>query len=294
MMCIKIFAVIAFLTVADAKPSSIIKKYYYDHHNTSLVRNDDYVNANRRQYAANIDYYRMEIENFQESYLDRVFSMEYQKDALVKEITRVDEKLYPLTLLSDFTKMCVNSFKTPIPSVDWVKGQMNWCMVSASNKNASLTSDMETTKRSLERHYDNDFENKISNCEPFSVNGSMPMNYTLCLVDAVSETDAYTLRNQKQFSNELEAAKNFAKNYIKTLQECTFVVHNTTISIISEANTRIEKCIHVTDDYPICGRYFCYDIYRIPAASIDPKNATMPNPFYGRNQTYNCLMLDIV
>ncbi|XP_013106027.1 uncharacterized protein LOC106086055 [Stomoxys calcitrans] len=293
MACIKIFAFLTLLALAKAQQNFHTAHMEHNAHRESLVRNDDYIDAHRRQYAFNIWYYDVQINEFKASYLDRVKGMEYQKDSLLIEIDRADEKLYPIKLLSDFSKSCVNKYEAIIPAKEWAKTEMDRCMSQASNKVDYLVTYMVSTNRTLQNQYSNVFEKQVASCETRFNTSSLAVNQTLCLSNAVAETNTFTQNNQKTFSTQLEEAHNDANINIKALHECSFAVQNTTLIKISEANTRIDRCVYGIDDCTQCQGHFCTDVYPISSSKIDPKNPTMANPFYGRSETGSCLMLNI-
>ncbi|XP_013106033.2 uncharacterized protein LOC106086060 [Stomoxys calcitrans] len=279
----KIVAILALLAATKAQQSSI---------DTILIRNDEYLNSHRRQYALNIWYYDVQMEQFRESYVKRVDDMEYQKDALLNELKNRDENLYSLTLLSDFSKTCVEKYKPSMPVAADVKNQVDRCTDTAHYKTDNLIYTMEVTNKTLQNHYDNVFEKEVSRCQS-NYGTTKTANYTLCLANAVSVTNAFTQSSQQQFSNQLKNAYNTGRLEIKTLHECVFVVHNNTLTKMSQANTHIDRCILGMDDCAQCSKHFCRNVYNMAASSIDPNSPTMYNPFQGQSETGECLMLNI-
>lgn len=99
--------------------------------------------------------------------------------------------------------------------------------------------------------------------------------------------------NQKTFSSQLELVKGSANVYVKQAQECSFSVQNSTISNIRSAANLIDLCLNETvDENPDCEGY-CEEVLIIPASMIDPNSTKMANPFFGRNETGECLTFDI-
>uniref|UniRef100_A0A1I8PR27 Protein TsetseEP domain-containing protein n=1 Tax=Stomoxys calcitrans TaxID=35570 RepID=A0A1I8PR27_STOCA len=290
MAYIKIWIFLAVLALANTQKTSV--ENYYGDNMHAVVRNDEYIDAHRRHYAGNIWYYDFQINKFKEAYLERVNSFEYQKEALVRELIRVDEHLYPLTVLSDFSKACVQKYKSLIPSMAWAKSEMDRCISVASNQANSLITYMSSTNRTLQSHYATTFEKELNACKT-KFNTTSPTNYTICLANAVALTNTYTLNNQKSFSSQLQTAKNSVAVHMKTVQECTFGVYNTTVSRISEANSRIDTCLRGNDDCSHCSGFYCQEVFSMHHSLIDPQNATMFNPFY-RREAGKCLMMNIV
>lgn len=161
-----------------------IGNYYADHNNT-LVRNVDYITAVRRQNAANIWLYNFQIEYFKEAYLSRIYTIVTVKEALMDELIRTDGRFYPLTILSDFSKECVDKYKSLIPSLASAKSEMERCIAAGTNQISSMLSAVSSANRTLETYYRTNFEKEIANCGKRFKN-SASVNYTTCLVNAVS------------------------------------------------------------------------------------------------------------
>lgn len=98
----------------------------------------------------------------------------------------------------------------------------------------------------------------------------------------------------KQFYNQMDAAHCTSKAYVKTALDCSFTAQNRTITTNAEANLMIDRCINGQDDCERCsaGR-FCESVYYVPQYQVDYNNTTMLNPFYGRNSTTNCLLIEV-
>lgn len=159
---------------------------YYGHANSSLIRNDDYIDAVRRQNAANIWFYNYQLESFKADYLDRINTIVTQKESLLNELIRTDDRLYPLTLLSDFSKECVHKYKSLIPSLASAKSEMDRCIAAGTNAASNIISTPSSTNKTLETYYRNTFEKEVTNCRN-KFNNSLPLNYTTCLANAVSQ-----------------------------------------------------------------------------------------------------------
>lgn len=91
----------------------------------------------------------------------------------------------------------------------------------------------------------------------------------------------------------MDTAKCSANSFVKTALDCSFTVQGDTLSLISGTNAQIDQCVQGLD-CATCTGYYCANVERISSSSVNPKNQTMTNPFYGRNETLSCLMLDIV
>lgn len=92
----------------------------------------------------------------------------------------------------------------------------------------------------------------------------------------------------------MDAAQCSGKANVKKALDCGFIHHNRTIALNTEANLMIDKCLQGQDDCERCSQsHFCDSVYYMPQYQVDYNNATMINPFYGRNATSDCLMLEI-
>ncbi|XP_061400285.1 uncharacterized protein LOC133336010 [Musca vetustissima] len=295
MVFIKIFAFLALLVIAKAQQNTGLINYY-NSQNSSLIRNDEYIEAVRRQNDFHIWYYNLQIESFRLGYLDRINSITIQQKSLVYEISRVNENLIPLTVLSDFSRKCVQKYQSLIPSEIAAESEMERCMISGRSQVNNLITYMVSTNRTLSNYYTGTFERGVTNCRS-KFNESYPVNYTQCLADVVSVSNAYTVSNQKSFSTQLETAKGSSNVYVKQAHECSFSVQNSTISNVKRATTLIDRCLHElekTNANCATTGYYCENVLGIPSYMIDYKNLTMPNPFRGRNDTENCLTLEIL
>ncbi|XP_073820182.1 uncharacterized protein [Musca autumnalis] len=291
----KIFTFMALVVVMAKAQQTTGLINYYNSQNSSLIRNDEYVEAVRRQNNLHIWTYNLQIESFYDAYLERINSIKIHQKSLVNEIARVNENLEPLTVLSDFSRQCVLKYKQLIPSEAAADSEMERCMTWYRGQVNTLVQYMSATNRSLSNYYVGNFEKGISTCRA-QFNLSHPVNYTQCLADVVSASNAYTLSSQKTFSTQLETAKGNSNVFVKQSNECSFSVQNSTISNVQRATTLIDRCLHESaNEKPNCNNtgYYCENVVRVPSYLIDYKNLTMANPFHGRNNTENCLTLDI-
>uniref|UniRef100_A0A1I8MPN2 Protein TsetseEP domain-containing protein n=1 Tax=Musca domestica TaxID=7370 RepID=A0A1I8MPN2_MUSDO len=295
MISVKSLAFLALLLVVKAQQNTGLVNYY-NTENSSLIRNDEYIEAVRRQNDFHIWYNTLQIETFRNGYLDRINTISIQKKSLAQEICRINEYLVPLTVLSDFSRQCVQKYKQLIPSEAAAESSMERCMITGRGQVNSLITNMVATNRSLSNYYVGNFEKGVTNCRT-KFNTSYPVNYTHCLADVVSASNAYTISNQKTFSTQLETAKGSSNVYVKQAHECSFSVQNSTITNIQRATTLIDNCLNdIGDKYSNCPNkgYYCENVVSLPSYMIDYKNRTMPNPFLGRNGTEKCLTLDIM
>lgn len=129
--------------------------------------------------------YDQQIRSFQEAYLDRINSIVTQQKALVNEVTRVNENLLPLTVLSDLSRECVEKYKHLIPSEAAAYSEMERNLAWGRSQLYYLTNPVIGTNRTLNNYYVGTFEKGLSNCHT-QYNTTYPVNYTHCLADVVS------------------------------------------------------------------------------------------------------------
>lgn len=98
-----------------------------------------------------------------------------------------------------------------------------------------------------------------------------------------------TLSNQKSFASQIETSQCTATNHIKKAIDCSFLAQNRTLSLIAEANTLINKCLENLNS----SEDFCSDVFYMKQSNVDPKNFSMTNPFYGRNNSISCLLIKL-
>uniref|UniRef100_A0A1I8MW95 Protein TsetseEP domain-containing protein n=1 Tax=Musca domestica TaxID=7370 RepID=A0A1I8MW95_MUSDO len=291
-MFLKIIFTFTIILVAAKAQQNTGLINYYNTQNSSFIRNDEYIEVVRQQNDFHIWYYTHQIESFRDVYLNRINSIEVQQKLLMGEISRANEILMPLTVLSDFSRECVEKYKNLIPSETAAESEVERCMLSGRGQVNSLINSMVSTNQTLSTYYVGTFEKGVTNCRS-KFNASNPLNYVQCLADVVSASNVYTVDNQRIFSAQLELAKGSANVYVKQAQECSFSVQNSTISNIRSAANLIDLCLNETvDENPDCEGY-CEEVLIIPASMIDPNSTKMANPFFGRNETGECLTFDI-
>ncbi|XP_073820180.1 uncharacterized protein [Musca autumnalis] len=289
-----IFIFFAIFIIANGQGATAVN--YYAQRNSSVIRNDEYIEAVRHQNNFHIWYFDLQINTFRETYLERVNDIEIQKQSLLDAIQQANENVFPLTVLSDLSGQCVRKYSPLIPSLVAAESEVERCMVNARIQVNSLTTYMVSTNRTLADYYKGNFENGVKNCAT-KFNNTYPENYTHCLADVVSASNAYTASKQKTFSEQLQTAKGSANSYVKIAHECSFAVQNSTISNIQRSTDLIGHCLNGWDENSKCINqtgYYCEQVHRMPSYLIDFSNLTMLNPFYGQKQSGDCLMLNIV
>ncbi|XP_065371317.1 uncharacterized protein LOC135963410 isoform X1 [Calliphora vicina] len=289
----KMYKVIALLLLIVALASGQeqnVTTLSNNYHSSSVARTDDYINLNRQQYAKTLQDYENQMDKYRQLYAGRVEIININLDMLIDGLIQSEERLNPLEVLSDFSKECVIKYRSSIPTVAYTKTSITSCATTANNQVNNLLSSPLSTKNSLQNYYTNYFEKEVTNCGKKFDNSTA--NYTICVTSVTSTTNTYTISNQKTFATQMDAAYCSSNANVKRALDCSFIVQNRTISLIAEANALINKCLLGGDDCKPCNDGFtCPDVYNIPYYEIDYRNATMRNPFFGREFLKDCLML---
>ncbi|XP_065356298.1 uncharacterized protein LOC135950695 [Calliphora vicina] len=259
----------------------------------SSLRTDEYINLNRQQHVKNIQDYDNQLEIFKQSYASSLNTINIQLDMLVDVQVQTDDKLNPLEILSDLSKKCVSKYRSSIPTVAATKSLINGCVTTANSQLNSMLNSNLNTRNYLDSYYKNNFEKDIATCQ--RTYGSLPLNYTMCVTNVVTTTNSYTINNQKTFATQMNAAQCSATANIKKALDCSFTAQNKTISSIAEANTLINKCLVGEDDCKQCNLFNnCSDVQYIKSTEVYYNSRTMANPFYGRSDITDCLLLKII
>ena len=80
---------------------------------------------------------------------------------------------------------------------------------------------------------------------------------------------------------------------MKTL-DCNYSVESRTIALMAEVNTLIKKCLANEDECKHCSfGYKCPNISCMNRYDIDYISRTIDNPFYGRYDVKDCMILKI-
>ncbi|XP_023301256.2 uncharacterized protein LOC111683419 [Lucilia cuprina] len=260
-------------------------------YNTTL-RTDVYINMNRQQYAKNIQDYETQIEVFKQSYASSLDTINIRQDMLIDTLVQTEQKLNPLEIVSNLSQICVSKYRNSIPTVAATKTKLNNCVNTANQQLNSMLSNPLNTKTSLDNYYRNTFERDIAACQ--KTYNTLPLNYTMCVTDVVDRANTYTISNQKNFATQMDAAECSAKANIKKALDCSYIVEKQTISSIAEAETLIQKCLAGQDDCKQCKQtYACSEVHDMKRYEVSYSSKTMENPFYGRSDIKNCLMLRI-
>ncbi|XP_013115469.1 uncharacterized protein LOC106093042 [Stomoxys calcitrans] len=261
----------------------------------STIHSDYYIDANRRHYREMVKDYDQKLHEFEAVYSGRIHTIDIQLDFLMDGLNEVEEELSTLELLSDFTQQCVKNYKHQLPGETNTTIVIRNCSDTAMSHYKHLVAAPIDTRNEMEYYLNTTFEMKLSNCNGISnsSNATNQLNYTLCVTTVISEANTFAIINHKTFEAQMAAASCSADGYVKTALDCSFTAQSQAQADIAGTKTHINSCVKGLDCAPTSG-YHCQYSETIPASSVNSTNATMPNPFYGRNETYACLMLDIV
>ncbi|XP_065357648.1 uncharacterized protein LOC135951837 [Calliphora vicina] len=288
----KLLAVILLILTLAKGLAQNINALSNNNKSSSVARTDDYINLNRQQFAKTLQDYENQIAKFRQLYEGRVEGININLEMLMNGLVQSEERLNPLEVLNDFSKECVTKYRSSIPTLANTKTSISSCFNTANNQINNLLNSPINTKNSLQNYYTNNFEKELTNCGKNFDNSTA--NYTICITSVTSTTNTYTINNQKTFDTQMDAASCSSNAHIKRALDCSFIVQNRTISLIAEANTLINKCLLDDNVCKTCNdRFTCSDIYNIPSNEVDYKNATMRNPFFGREYLNDCLILNI-
>ncbi|XP_065357738.1 uncharacterized protein LOC135951915 [Calliphora vicina] len=261
--------------------------------NNSTLHIDDYINMNRQQHAKVIQDYDTEMDLVKQTYTASLDTMNIQLNMLVDSLVQNENKLKSLEVLSDLSKKCVNKYRSSIPTVSSTKTKINSCIRTASVKLNSLLSSPLYTRNNLESYYKNNFESSITSCKRTYI--ALPKNYTMCVIKVASDTDTYTISNQKTFANQMDAAQCSFDDNIQKALDCSYATETNTISAIAEANTLIDTCLQGQDVCQPCnGANTCSEVFYMNRSEINHSSKVMDNPFYRRYNATDCLMLNIL
>ena len=92
----------------------------------------------------------------------------------------------------------------------------------------------------------------------------------------------------------METAYCSANSNIKKALDCGYNNKKSTMSLMAEVNTLLKKCLLGQDDCNKCSLgYKCPYISYTTSSNADYRVTTIDNPFYGRSEVNDCLILKI-
>ncbi|XP_037816591.1 uncharacterized protein LOC119606979 [Lucilia sericata] len=247
---------------------------------------------NRQQYAKVIEGYNTEMAIFKQSYTASLDTINIRQDMLVDTLAQTDAELNPLEILSNLSQKCVAKYRPSIPTVTATKTKINYCISTASQQLSSVLNTPLSTRTSTESYLKNTFERDINLCK--RTYSTLPLNYTMCAIQTVDAANIYIFNSQKNFANQMTVAECSSKANIKNALDCSYSVEKEAISAVAEAKTLINKCLAAQDDCKPCNQVFtCSEVHYMKLSEVSYSSRTMYNPFYGRYDIKNCLMLQI-
>ena len=76
--------------------------------------------------------------------------------------------------------------------------------------------------------------------------------------------------------------------------DCSYSVENNTISLNAEANLLIRKCFSSEDDCKQCSAgYGCPYMTYMKKDDVDYRATSMANPFYGKPELNDCILIKL-
>ena len=124
------------------------------------------------------------MDDYKRRYNERVGTIGIQLDMLVDAIEQNEARLYPLELLSDYSKQCVRAQRPNLPTVAATKTSINSCISTATSGLNSLLSYALSTRNTLQNYYTNTYDKGITTCD--TKYNALTLNYTQCVTSLVS------------------------------------------------------------------------------------------------------------
>ncbi|XP_037816589.1 uncharacterized protein LOC119606977 [Lucilia sericata] len=251
--------------------------------NNNINNIDEYINQNKQQYAQNIRDYDQRLETFKQTYTAGLQVIPKRLDMLVDSIGQTEKRLNSLEILS---QQCVQKYRSKLPNVIITKQQINLCYTTANSQTEYLVVQAFGTRTSLDNYYKYQFEGSLQSCKV------QIGDYNTCVMNAVSNANAYTASNRKTFDSQMQTAQIKANANTDTAFQCSYSTQNQATSAIAEINILTDRCLKGLDDCKPCSNqgFSCSAVSR---SEIDYNNPLMTNVFYGRYELTDCLLLKI-
>ncbi|XP_017492337.1 PREDICTED: uncharacterized protein LOC108380477 [Rhagoletis zephyria] len=263
------------------------------------TKTDDYVSENRRQYNATLKSYLDQINNVKNSLENELKVLEKQKVLLLSAIQETHEKIDPLEVLSLPSKYCVQKYRGDIPYADMIKANIESCITNARSYSSSIVSTPSSYYNTLYNYYNNDLKSALTACGKLYSNPSF--NYTICVTNAISKANTYTINNRKNFATAMQSSDCGLNSRIDIAVSCTYTYFSSTWSLIGAATRLIDECIKdYLEDKPQCVSNnttvvsSCPNVIYMEVKDGDFQNRTIANPLQGLAKEQNCLELRFV
>lgn len=153
-----------------------------------MLHTDTYINLSRLQHGKYLQEYDNEIEIFKQTYATSLKAIGIQGDMLIENLSQMNERLNSLEALSKFSQDCVKKYRPSLPTETATKTAINTCVNTANNKLSSMLSSPLATRSYLASYYEGTFEKNVVNCKNKFSSDIYYLNYTLCVVDVVSNS----------------------------------------------------------------------------------------------------------
>lgn len=152
---------------------------------------DDYVRQNQRQYAANIAWMDMRLADFKACYERELGVLTNQQILLIPKLQEVDNKLYPLEVLDDFHKHCVQKYSWKLAAPSSTQLTITNCVQTAINSFYSYSNQPTNYRNTLNNYYNINLVNALNLCK--KNNPIQTQNYTNCAIQAVIQMKTYLI-----------------------------------------------------------------------------------------------------
>ncbi|XP_064535928.1 uncharacterized protein LOC135426631 [Drosophila montana] len=252
------------------------------------VHMEDYIAQNQRQYDAKLKMWEDELAIFRKTYTSELRSIAVHADQLEAKLEETKARLNPIELIDSWHKQCVQNYSATIPLIANVRTALSSCANTAqSNLNGILTNS-QNTFNNLKNFYNSNLKTLLSDCVKRNPNSQL--NYTICVMSAITTTNTHTINNQKNFNTYMQQAKCAAD--IRTTQtwECAFTTVYSTSSSLGASIRLIDDCIaNKLACASVSCASSCTNHMVISFKENDFLNATIKNPFYGLDSKLGCL-----
>ncbi|XP_023302498.2 uncharacterized protein LOC111684541 [Lucilia cuprina] len=245
---------------------------------------EEYIYQNKQQYAQNIRDYDQRLEVFKQTYKASLQVIPKRLDMLVDSIGQTEKRLNSLEILS---QQCVQKYRSKLPNVIITKQKINLCYTTANSQTDYLVVPAFDTRTSLDNYYKYKFEGNLQSCK------IQIGDYNTCVMNAVSNANAYTANNRKTFDKQMQTAQIKAYTNTDTAFQCSYSTQNQATSAIAEINILTDRCLQGLDNCKPCTNqgYSCSAVKFLERSEIDYNNPLMSNVFYGRYDVTDCLLL---
>ncbi|XP_017132023.1 uncharacterized protein LOC108149129 [Drosophila elegans] len=256
---------------------------------SSFESMDLYLLQNQRQYDAKLKQLEDEMANFKNLFASRIQALNVQADSMQLKLEEATARLDPITLIDSWSKQCVQNYTNTIPTIAVARASITKC---AENINGVLNNP-ESAYNSLNSYYKNNLKNGLAQCVKLHPNAHL--NYTLCVTKVIGDTNKYTVTSQNNFNNYLKSSECTAESRVRSSWQCAFGQVYSITSTVEVAMRLVDMCL---ENRVVCGELAlntpsCPNVANVTLADINPRNATISNPFRSVTNSMNCLTFRI-